>query len=73
MQQEPLLLSALSIYPATPAQVIESGRGSSEAWARGLTEEQYVLRDALGDKDKYARDGRLVTWYAELISTLGVL
>ncbi|KAF8630760.1 hypothetical protein AX17_005355 [Amanita inopinata Kibby_2008] len=55
-------LSELSIYPATPEQIKESRRRTSKEWGKGMSEEEYVRRDAMADDDDHARDGRLVTW-----------
>lgn len=48
-------LSSLSLFPATPEQVIESRR-------RTLSLEEYLHRDAISDRQEHARDGRLITW-----------
>ena len=56
-------LAFLSIFPATPDQVIASRKRSSVQWAKGLTLEQYLHRDASLDVMTHAIDGKLTTWY----------
>ncbi|KAH9942825.1 hypothetical protein B0H21DRAFT_749572 [Amylocystis lapponica] len=55
-------LADLSLFPATPAQMLESRKRSAESWAKGLTLEQYVLRDAIMDQHEHAAGGKLTTW-----------
>ncbi|KAF8920796.1 hypothetical protein CPB85DRAFT_1273035 [Mucidula mucida] len=54
--------STLTLFPATPAQLIESRRRTFTEWGRDMTEEQYLLRDALMDKAEHAEHGKLITW-----------
>ncbi|KAF5383843.1 hypothetical protein D9615_003652 [Tricholomella constricta] len=55
-------LSSLSLFVATPEQITESRRRTFVQWGRGMTEEEYLARDAFTDKHENAQDGRLITW-----------
>jgi hypothetical protein len=55
-------LAFLSLFPATPDQVIASRKRSSVQWAKGLTLEQYLHRDASLNVMIHAVDGKLTTW-----------
>lgn len=55
-------LASLSIFPATPEQIVVSRKRSFAQWARGLTEEQYLQRDAFLDELEHAANGKLTTW-----------
>lgn len=57
-----LELSSLSLYVATPEQLVESRRRTCKQWARGLTEEDYIQNHFDMDKYDNARDGKLITW-----------
>ncbi|EIN06031.1 hypothetical protein PUNSTDRAFT_121969 [Punctularia strigosozonata HHB-11173 SS5] len=54
--------ASLSLFLATPEQVVESRRRTWVQWGRGLTIEQYLERDASMDSLEHARDGKLRTW-----------
>jgi hypothetical protein len=56
-------LSDLSLFQATPAQLLESRQRTHVQWAYGLSIEDYLRRDDLMDKMEHAKDGRLTTWY----------
>jgi hypothetical protein len=55
-------LASLSLFPATPDQLIASRKRSSVEWARGLTLEQYLHRDAILEVMEHAVKGKLTTW-----------
>ncbi|KAI8986892.1 hypothetical protein BD414DRAFT_461370 [Trametes punicea] len=55
-------LPDLSLFPATPEQVLESRRRTAVQWAKGLSVEEYVRRDVIMDKHEHAVGGKLVTW-----------
>ncbi|KAF9048202.1 hypothetical protein BDZ89DRAFT_1057776 [Hymenopellis radicata] len=55
-------LSTLTLFPAMPAQLIESRRRTFTEWGIHMTEEQYLLRDALMDNAEHAANARLITW-----------
>jgi hypothetical protein len=55
-------LSSLSLFVATPAQVLESRRRSFLEWGDGMTEGQYLEREASIDLLKCSRDGMLIIW-----------
>ncbi|KAI0635259.1 hypothetical protein C8Q77DRAFT_1156572 [Trametes polyzona] len=52
----------LSLFPATPEQVRESQTRTAVQWAKGLSLEDYLRRDAILDKYEHATDGKLITW-----------
>lgn len=54
----------LSLFPATPEQVLESRTRSAVEWAKSLSLQDYIQRDVIMDKYEHAADGKLVTWYA---------
>ncbi|GLB41951.1 putative expressed protein [Lyophyllum shimeji] len=56
------ILSSLSLFPATPEQVIESRRRTAIAWGKDMTLEEYLHRDDVSDTQEHARDGKLITW-----------
>lgn len=62
-------LSSFSLFPATPEQVLESRKRSFVFWGTGWTLESYLLRDATCDAFEAARDGKLITWYAQYSSS----
>jgi hypothetical protein len=55
--------SQISLFRASPAQIIESRRLSHVEWSQGLSMEAYLERDARLDNLEHAKDGRLTTWY----------
>ncbi|KZT70495.1 hypothetical protein DAEQUDRAFT_737428 [Daedalea quercina L-15889] len=57
-----LPLSDLSLFPATPDQVLESRRRHAPTWHKALSVEEYLLRDEIMDKYEHARDKKLTTW-----------
>ncbi|TFK39356.1 hypothetical protein BDQ12DRAFT_698070 [Crucibulum laeve] len=56
------MFAELSLFPATPEQVIESRRRTWKQWGAGLSEEEYLYRDAVNDLHEIAREGKLITW-----------
>ncbi len=54
----------LSLFPATPEQVLESRIRSAVEWAKSLSLQDYIQRDVIMDKYEHAADGKLITWYA---------
>lgn len=54
-------LASLSLFPATPEQVLESRKRTFPQWGRGLTLDQYLRRDAAMDVHEHAK-GKLTTW-----------
>lgn len=61
-------LAGLSLFPATPEQLLESRKRTHPQWSRGLSLEQYLKRDYVMDLEPHATDGKLITWYASYIS-----
>ncbi|KAF9243790.1 hypothetical protein BU15DRAFT_86226 [Melanogaster broomeanus] len=55
-------LASLTLFPATPAQVLESRKRTWPQWGGALTEEQYLERDAQMEAMEHATDSKLVTW-----------
>ncbi|KAH9926718.1 uncharacterized protein B0H18DRAFT_932906 [Fomitopsis serialis] len=55
-------LSELSLFPATPDQVLESRRRHAPQWCRKLSIEEYLLRDQLMDGHEHASDNKFITW-----------
>jgi hypothetical protein len=55
-------LATLSLFPATPDQVIASRKRTFVEWAKGMTLEQYLQRDASLDAMEHAVNGNLTTW-----------
>ena len=54
----------LSLFSATPEQVIESRKRTAVQWARGQSLEEYLRRDEIMDQDEHAANGKLITWCA---------
>jgi len=54
--------ASLSLFPATPDQVFASRKHSWAEWAKGLSIEEYLQRDALLEVLEHAADGKLITW-----------
>ncbi|KZP26670.1 hypothetical protein FIBSPDRAFT_909188 [Athelia psychrophila] len=52
-------LASLSLYPATPEQLIETHKRSFAEWARGLSFEQYLQRDAWMDRLVHAKNSNI--------------
>ena len=57
-------LAELSLFPATPDQVLESRTRHAVQWGRGQSLKDYVYKDELMEKDEHAAGGNLITWYA---------
>ncbi|KAG1887868.1 hypothetical protein F4604DRAFT_1645640 [Suillus subluteus] len=55
-------LAALSLYPATPAQVLETRERTWPHWGGSTTLEQYLQHYERMDEMEHARDGRMTTW-----------
>ncbi|KAI6153290.1 hypothetical protein BKA82DRAFT_1002464 [Pisolithus tinctorius] len=55
-------LSSLSLFPATPEQVLISRRRTWPQWGGKLTEEQYLERDRQMDAMEHASHSKLITW-----------
>ncbi|KXN89384.1 hypothetical protein AN958_05760 [Leucoagaricus sp. SymC.cos] len=57
-----LLLSEISLYPATREQTIASWKRTAVEWGTGLTLEEYIDRELVGEKEEFARGGKQITW-----------
>ncbi|OSD08107.1 hypothetical protein PYCCODRAFT_386283 [Trametes coccinea BRFM310] len=55
-------LADLSLFAATPEQVLESRKRTAVQWAVGQSVEEYLERDAIMDRHEHAANGRLITW-----------
>ncbi|KAI6032039.1 hypothetical protein BKA83DRAFT_4209212 [Pisolithus microcarpus] len=55
-------LSSLTLFPATPEQVLLSRKRTWPQWGGKLTEEQYIEKARLMDAMEHATDSRLITW-----------
>lgn len=55
-------MSLLTLVPATREQTLQSRHRTSKEWGRGISEEEYLERDAITDRSEVSRDGRLITW-----------
>lgn len=55
-------LASLSLFPATPEQIIESRKRTCVQWAKNLTEEEYLKRDAIMELMEHSAKERLTTW-----------
>lgn len=64
------VLSSLSLFAATPEQILESRRRSSVEWGKDLSLEEYLARDEFTDKQEVACNGRLITWYVSRRSAI---
>lgn len=58
-----LMLSKVSLYAATTEQIIASRKRTFVEWGRGLTMDEYLDRDAVGEGEEFGRDEKLMTWY----------
>lgn len=56
-------IASLTLYPATYEQKIESRKRTCPQWGRGLSEEEYLTRDAKLDVLEHATDGKMTTWF----------
>lgn len=56
--------SSLSLFLATPEQILVSRKRTFPHWGRGLSEDQYLTRDFQLDKLEHAVNGKLSTWSA---------
>ncbi|KAI0826526.1 hypothetical protein BC628DRAFT_1373016 [Trametes gibbosa] len=52
----------LSLFPATPEQVLQSRKHTATQWAKGLSVEDYIQRDVIMDEYEHAGRGKLTTW-----------
>ena len=57
-------LASLTLFRATPAQVLESRKRTWPQWGGLLTEEQYLERNTQMDAMEHAVNSRMITWYA---------
>lgn len=55
-------LASLTLFRATPAQVLESRRRTWPEWGGVLTEEQYLERDNQMDGMEHAANSKMITW-----------
>ncbi|KAF8446282.1 hypothetical protein L210DRAFT_3474926 [Boletus edulis BED1] len=55
-------LASLTLFRATPAQVLESRRRTWPEWGGVLTEGQYLERDNQMDAMEHATDSKTITW-----------
>ena len=55
-------LASLSLFVATPEQLIESRQRTFLQWGSGMTLEQYLERDASLEKHEHAQHEGVVTW-----------
>ncbi|KAF8524162.1 hypothetical protein JB92DRAFT_2806591 [Gautieria morchelliformis] len=55
-------LNELSLFPATPAQVVACRTANHAHWGRGLDLQEYMGRADKLDIHEHATDGRLMTW-----------
>ncbi|KAG9314667.1 hypothetical protein JVU11DRAFT_5472 [Chiua virens] len=55
-------LASLTLFRATPAQVLESRKRTWPQWGGLLTKEQFLERDAIMDTMEHAVDSRMITW-----------
>lgn len=56
------MFSKVSLYAATAEQIIASRKRTFVEWGRGLTVDEYLDRDAVGEGEDFGRDGKLMTW-----------
>lgn len=57
------MLSATSLYPATPEQTVVSRERAAAHWGQALTLEEFLEREAMGNNEEYGREGKLIIWY----------
>jgi hypothetical protein len=55
-------LAVLSLFPATPEQVLQTRNRTFVEWGRGRTLEGYLERDHILDDLEHATDGKMITW-----------
>jgi hypothetical protein len=55
-------MDALSIFPATTEQILESRQRTWPEWGRGMTLEDYVAREEMLDTQPHATDGKMIIW-----------
>lgn len=55
-------LAALSLFPATPSQIIESRKTSFVQWNQGRTLVEYLERDSILDSLENSSNRKLTTW-----------
>lgn len=54
--------ASLTLFRATPTQVLESRRRAWPEWGGVLTEEQYLERGNQMDAMEHATDSKMITW-----------
>ncbi|PCH44908.1 hypothetical protein WOLCODRAFT_139317 [Wolfiporia cocos MD-104 SS10] len=57
-----LVPADLSLFPATPEQILEGRRRSAAEWGHGLTLEQYIRRGDILHQKEHAAGNRHITW-----------
>jgi hypothetical protein len=67
-QPDMLSLAEVSLYAATREQTIESWKRTVVEWGMGLTSEEYIDRELVGEKGEFARDGKNITWCVSRLS-----
>jgi hypothetical protein len=55
-------LASLSLFAATPEQVLASRKGTFAQWAKTMTMEEYLHRDICMETMDHAVNGKLTTW-----------
>lgn len=56
------MLSATSLYIATPEQTIVSRERAATQWGWALTLDEFLEREIIASNEQYGRDGKLMTW-----------
>lgn len=51
-------------------KLLVSRRRQATTWARGMTEEQFIDREVQLEKLEHATDGKLISWFVLLCSTV---
>ena len=54
--------AGISLFSATPEQVLQSRRHMGTFWGRGLTMDEFLLRDEIMDKEEHSVGGKLIVW-----------
>ena len=55
-------MDALSIFPATKEQILESRHQTWTEWSRGLSLEAYLQREEMLNSQPHANNGKLTIW-----------
>lgn len=55
-------LPELSLFLATPNQTLESRKRHAPLWRKKLSNDEYLLRDQVMEKQEHALDRKLATW-----------